>query len=283
MAASTRALEAELASFAQHFNPAALATRASFLRSGALCFVPDMTLETLRGLSRGGMNIHVPVRFNDGVEWICRIRRENSAALPPSAQDRVVMSEAATLRFLSENTLVPVPLVFDVVPPSTPGAVGVGYILMEKIAGREMDWYALGEPAKRRVLSQFGDIFASLYEHPFSSIGCLQAGVSGGQPKMGPLVQEYAIDTEKDPLGSYPSASSYLWHVTQAHIEHVIARECYRGSEAEDFYLVQKYVQDHVDLLAATSARFFRQGPLGAGEARENRAKDAPPSAYHGR
>jgi hypothetical protein len=265
--ASSQVVEEELASLARRIDVKALARRASSLRNGITCAVPDLTADVLEKLPRGGMNVHLPIRFVDGVEWICRVRRENAAALPLAAQDRVVISEATTLRFLSTKTRVPVPKVFDFSPPSAPEDIGIGYILMEKVSGHQMDWFALDEPAKRKVLDQLADVFASLLEHPFDQIGCLEPTPTSstgendldhdGGCRVGPLTAEQALD--RDALnddathsrGPYKSTDDYVADMAQAHIDHVLARESYRAlDDAADVYLALRAVQSSAPLLS---------------------------------
>jgi hypothetical protein len=156
--------------------------------------------------------------------------------LPLAAQDRVVISEATTLRFLSTKTL------------------GVGYILMEKVSGHQMDWFALDEPAKRKVLAQLADTF---------EIGCLElipassTGENDGGCRVGSLAAEQAVDRDAhndDAIrsrGPYKSTDAYVADIAQAHIDHVLARESYRAlDDAVDVYLALKAVQASAPLLS---------------------------------
>ena len=73
----------------------------------------------------GGMNYHIPVCFCDGVEWICRIRRDNVSSPPRDIQNAILLSEVATLDFLA-STKVPVPKVHDYASFGDGNPVGVG-------------------------------------------------------------------------------------------------------------------------------------------------------------
>ncbi|KAF9522942.1 hypothetical protein CPB83DRAFT_863683 [Crepidotus variabilis] len=217
-------LQAELHELAQRLNLVELARVASSLRNGQGCTIHELDDQYLRTLPRGGMNIHLDIVFNDGVEWICRIRRRSASIqdLPLDAQDAVVLSEAATLLFLANQTSVPVPRVFKVVPPSTrDNLVGVGYLLMEKVAGKPMDWSSLNALSKRKVLEQLADIFHSIYEHPFPLIGCLHinnhplaAFTSASAFSISHLVAEGALSQKEDGstgfLGPFTSTCEYL-------------------------------------------------------------------------
>ncbi|PIL33204.1 hypothetical protein GSI_04654 [Ganoderma sinense ZZ0214-1] len=225
--AANRALEAELASIARRVQLSALTERAAALRGGIACSAPDLSMEAL-----SGMNIHLTLRFDDGVD------------------------EAATLTFLSTKTSVPVPRVYDVSLPSQPNDVGVGYILMEKLEGTAMDWteLRLDAQAQTKVLEQFADIFASLSQHAFPLIGCLQ---SCDPTVVGPLVSENAadvIDGTTRCIGPFKSTADYLTAVVDVAIDHILQRE----SQVQDPvgpYLALREVQNSVRLSLPEAVR----------------------------
>ena len=80
----------------------------------------------------GGMNYHIEVRFEDGITWIARIRRFNATSPPAALRDYIIQSAVATIMFL-EQTDVPAPKVYDFALEHPGNAVGVGFILMEKL------------------------------------------------------------------------------------------------------------------------------------------------------
>ncbi|KAI0926428.1 hypothetical protein AcW1_008608 [Taiwanofungus camphoratus] len=124
----------------------------------------------------GGKHYHITIDFDDGISWLCRVRRINALTPPYELQSCSLLSEAATLRFLSK-TSVPVPAVSDVVlEPTNPA--GVPYILLEKMRGNVLDWYNLDLPGKNKILEQLADVFIELERYPFSAIGCLDEPTS---------------------------------------------------------------------------------------------------------
>ncbi len=64
--------------------------------------------ETASELAAGGMNVHVPITFDDGVKWLARIRKPHFHGPPSDMMKVVVESEVETMRVLSEiSKLVP--------------------------------------------------------------------------------------------------------------------------------------------------------------------------------
>jgi transposase InsO family protein len=99
-ATAARTFQRELASLARRINPDALIARASlslFVEASPALFF-ELTPETVGSLPRGTFF----VQFDDGVDWLCWIRRHSSTALHSPAQDCVVLSEGAKLLFLAE-------------------------------------------------------------------------------------------------------------------------------------------------------------------------------------
>jgi hypothetical protein len=106
-----------------------LKSRASFLRSNISCQIED-PLKDGNSPMMGGMNLHLPITFTDGVKWLARIRRINATSPPPELQSRILKSESAALRFL-ETVNIPTPRVYDCSVEGENGPAGVSYILME--------------------------------------------------------------------------------------------------------------------------------------------------------
>lgn len=231
-------------------NIKALCVRASAVRGGIPC--KASSLEHGKGDSHaliGSMNHHIPLTFTDGEEWICCIRRSNASSPPQELQNRIILSEVATLQFLS-FTKVPVPRIHDFALEENP--VGVGYILMDKLRGHPLDLDKADAPQKRRFLEQFADIFAELSSHPFASIGCLTKGKSG-RIAVGPLVTERtARRTEDNKLrlpGPYRTAIDYRREVLEIHLEHIRNREAYVDQRL-DAFAVHRFLLDNVSSLA---------------------------------
>ncbi|KAL4758410.1 uncharacterized protein BDW70DRAFT_162657 [Aspergillus foveolatus] len=122
----------------------------------------------------GNQNCHAEINFNDGVEWMARFRLAWTSSPPQEVRDWVLQSEAATMIYLREHTCIPTPMVYDWACESDPAnQLGVGYILMEKLEGRPLDWQAATPQQKEKVLQQLVNIFLEIERHPFNAMGSL--------------------------------------------------------------------------------------------------------------
>ena len=152
-------------------NIEALCSAASSLKNGMACSATVMTGDSHKLQEMmGGMNYHIPITFADGEEWICRIRRTNAASPPQELQSSTLLSEVATMQFL-HSIKVPVPKVYGYAVHDAGNPVGVGYILMEKLAGHPLDLEEATEGQKKHFLRQYAEIHALLAKTPFQSIG----------------------------------------------------------------------------------------------------------------
>jgi aminoglycoside phosphotransferase (APT) family kinase protein len=120
----------------------------------------------------GGMNIHLLIRFDDGVQWLARIRRSNATSPPLALQKHILQSEIATLRFLG-TTRLPTPKVWDYCSQGEDSAAGMSYILMEYMSGTVLDWSSISNEGREKVIAQLADIYIELGKHEFSAMGCL--------------------------------------------------------------------------------------------------------------
>lgn len=89
------------------FNPSALVDLAEKLRQ-----IPCFCQPSKRPLC-GSLNWVVILTFDDGVEWIFRSPRRSYSGVSEEYASLLLSSEAATRKYLRENTLIPVPEVFD--------------------------------------------------------------------------------------------------------------------------------------------------------------------------
>ncbi|KZT06134.1 uncharacterized protein LAESUDRAFT_680190 [Laetiporus sulphureus 93-53] len=242
--ASARAEREEINTLIARINIGALTARASALRGGIPCTVPPLAYEPDALLkTMGGINYHVNVEFEDGVAWFCRIRRRNASSHPVELQNHGLLSEAATLRFLA-TTSVPVPKVHDIATDGPENPVGVGYILMDKLAGTPMIWEDLNDDGKKKILEQLADIFIELARYPFPDIGCLD---ESGSLSVGPLVSESAAKRDAlgqlHLLGPFARNLDYRKSIVSHHLDMIRSKETYPSSSA-DAYLVHRYLLD---------------------------------------
>ncbi|KAK7684949.1 hypothetical protein QCA50_011784 [Cerrena zonata] len=226
----------------------ALRERASSLKGGTNCSIPFETSDSPVHDMVGGMNYHFPILFEDGVTWICRVRRQSP---PPELQDAIIESEVATMRFLA-SIGVPVPKVHDFSVHINQGSIGMPYILMDMVKGRPLDWNAASEAAKEYVLEQLADIFICLSQHPFPSIGCLYPS-DDTSLKVGPLTFDDHVDQNSDGtlslLGPFTDWQSYLRALIKRNLQFILDGKAYTDARV-DAYLVHLTLRDSLPALA---------------------------------
>ncbi|OAA35580.1 Protein kinase-like domain protein [Beauveria brongniartii RCEF 3172] len=191
----------------------------------------------------GSMNWAIFVSFDDGLEWVFRSPRSGPHAIvsDESAQ-KMLLSEVATLKFLRNNTSVPVPEVYSF-SGSYDNHVGVPYILMSKAAGRPLsdyDWanilrqtpgypqlrplLPLPDETREIVMKQLGALMRQLSTLRFEKIGSLFEDDSGNYV-VGECLSPTLTWQERDSLdgierGPFRHESQYLESLISAFISH---------------------------------------------------------------
>ncbi|KAL4899486.1 hypothetical protein BDW74DRAFT_171526 [Aspergillus multicolor] len=168
-------------------DPEKLCSRAAMLRDGIPCTV-DLSRKSLSSMM-GNQNCHDEIVFEDKVKWLARFRLARASSPPPEVRDWIFRSEAATMTYLQQHTRIPAPRIFDWVCESNPAnQLGFGYVLMEKLDGKPLDWQAATPPQKEKVLQQLVGIFLEIEKHPFNAIGSLdQSTYRAGKGPLGPF------------------------------------------------------------------------------------------------
>lgn len=193
----------------------------------------------------GGMNYHIEVRFCDGVTWLARIRRFNATSPPKVLRDYIMISEVATLQFL-EKTNVPAPRVFDYALEDP--AVGVGFILMEKMPGKSLRWPLATQAQRNRVIFQLSDVFIELYKYSFDSLGSLE---SPGSLQVGAFARELLMNVVESKVcksGPVFSIQEYHRSSLQQLIGMIMHDEMY-SPRAVDAYLIHRFLIDLIPLV----------------------------------
>ena len=155
----------------------------------------------------GGQNCNIDVHFEDGVVWLARIRLDDPLLPPKPTQGYIFLSEVFTLRKL-ESINVPAPKVFHFEPESPENAVGVPFILMEKMKGAPLAWDIITSVQKTKVLEQLADIFLALERHPFNSTGSIFP--SNKSKKICGFAQSQLFETPDTPLGPFSTLEASL-------------------------------------------------------------------------
>ena len=191
----------------------------------------------------GGQNLHIEVSFVDGAPWLCRVQRQNAASPPLDVQNAVLLSEAATLRFLA-STAIPIPEVYEVAPHGTGSDVGVGCIVMQKLNGRPLYMHELDDASKRKVLQQYAAVYIELSKHPFSTLGCMQ---NPGSLAIGPLVHERSATRDDSggvcQLGPFTSTLDMYTAFAEQQIRFILNDELY-VDDPLTAVLVYRYLLD---------------------------------------
>jgi Phosphotransferase enzyme family len=233
----------EMTALLSRVNVRALRDRAAALRK-VDCTVPELSYDHGSRFSiMGGMNYHIPVNFVDGVTWLCRIRRRNITSTPLAHQNRLILSEAATYRFLSSRTQIPVPEIHDWAIDSPSNPIGVGYILMDKLVGKPLSAWNLNNEDRKRVLRQLADVYIALKQHPFQEIGCL---LDPDDLSVGPVLEESTIDADGGNLcllGPFKSALEYRTTSIKHQIDLILRGESYTDNPV-DAYIVHRFILD---------------------------------------
>ena len=235
----------EIEALFRRINKEALASRASSLQDGVRCSVPAFEYDRgKRSSVMGGMNYHIDILFEDGVVWLARVRRFNATSPPPALRDDIFQSEFATMKFL-EKVAMPTPKVFDFALESDSNPVGVGYMLVEKMAGKSLRWPLGPSEQKRKVVEQLADIFIELQKHPFQKMGCLY---TPGSRRIGAFARESLTDfdgSHMSSLGPYSTLQEY--HVSSIKlVMNLIVREEMYHQNPIDAYLIHRVLLDLV-------------------------------------
>lgn len=122
----------------------------------------------------GNQNCHAEIAFVDNVKWLARFRLARTSSPPREVRDWILRSEAATMTYLQWNTSIPTPIIFDWACESDPeNLLGVGYILMEQLDGKSLDWQAANPEQRDKITRQLVDMFLEIERHPFNAMGSL--------------------------------------------------------------------------------------------------------------
>ncbi|KAK0610583.1 hypothetical protein B0T17DRAFT_565496 [Bombardia bombarda] len=244
----------------RRINGENLCACASQLRGGVQCAV-DLSPKKLRSLM-GGQNCHAGVVFTDGVVWLARLRLSNVISPLPEVRDYVLRSEAATMLFLKRHTRIPSPRVFGWACESDPGnAVGVGYILMEKLEGTPLDWQNATTAQREKVVRQLADIMLEIERHPFDRLGSLTPMTAVSRAEMGmvaeadphievqSLAQHSTFRSGENgrPLGPFRSSKEAIHALVEAYLGMIASGEIGTAENAADVFLAHRFRLDVLD------------------------------------
>lgn len=248
-------------------NVKALQLAASRARENIPCWIPafDNHVDPVARLdlvsSRcGGQNCHMDIEFADGVTWIARIRLDDPLLPPPDIQAHIFSSEVATLKFLV-RTRVPAPCVYGYELGSPGNAVGTSYILMEKLAGKPLDWNRANAEQRAWVMEQLADVYLELEKHPIPLMGspCQLSEVAEfDRVQIGSFAQVPCFETPEQGLGPFETLETAYTAIIRQQIRTLANHEV--NSLPVDNYLAFLWRLNALKELTAGSAS--REGPF---------------------
>jgi len=216
----------------------------------------------------GNQNCHAEIVFDDSIRWLARFRLAWTLSPPAEVRRYILRSEAATLMYLERNTRLPTPTIFDWGYASDPtNAIGVDYILMEKLDGTPLNWPAANLEQKEKILQQLADVFLEIERHPFSAVGSLVTldRVSPHEPSVegAPTDESSAFDVEglachstfhlgKGALGPFTSPLDASKAIVQTFLT-LIERGEIDARNPVNTYLAHRFRLDVVDGLFESS------------------------------
>ena len=113
--------------------------KAAGLRNGIKCQV-DRSLT-----SSGSYNVAFPIKFDDGVYWLLRVRRPSNQSA--STEDQLMKSSIATMMYLKDNKRIPIPEVYFSCS-SWDNPLHAPFIVMELIDGIPISYADVRDPKK---------------------------------------------------------------------------------------------------------------------------------------
>ncbi|RPA77920.1 hypothetical protein BJ508DRAFT_370441 [Ascobolus immersus RN42] len=190
--------------------------------------MPLLTSIHVHRSQTGGQNCHLDIVFEDGVTWIARIKLADSPHMPPQeAQDLVFLSEIATIKYLTEFTSIPVPVVHHYQLRQDPdNKVGLSYVLMDKLPGTPLCWDDADPKNRQKVMDQLSDICIEMEKYPFKKAGSLVLQEKGESTiAVGGYTQlPYFVDAGH-PLGPFESLRDSLNSLFEHQKNMIINRE----------------------------------------------------------
>ncbi|KAI1426419.1 hypothetical protein F5Y12DRAFT_742148 [Xylaria sp. FL1777] len=248
---------------------AKLCARASLCRGGIPCTV-DLSAKSLAG-RMGGQNCHAEITFEDNVKWLARFRLLNISSPPLEARDYILRSEAATMEFLQKHTCIPSPKIIDWACESDPSnPLGqVGYILMEKMEGRPLDWQGASPSQKEKVMQQLVDIYLEIEKHPFDAIGSIVPSTESSAYEIQGFAHHaaYCVGTE-GPLGPFHSSREAAGILLEMYLAMIASGEI-GAAYSIDIFLVHRFRLDflpEIGKAVSSAGAFFLKHPDDKGD-----------------
>ncbi|KAI0452019.1 hypothetical protein F5B21DRAFT_484857 [Xylaria acuta] len=253
----------------RRIDTAKLCAHASRLRGGISCTV-NLSAKELSSMM-GGQNCHAEITFQDDVKWLVRFRLANISSPPLEARDYILQSEAATMGFIQDHTSIPSPKIYDWACESDPSnPLGqVGYILMEKMPGRPLDWQMATPSQKEKIMQQLVDIFLEIEKHPFDAVGSIIVSNNSSSFEIRGIARHvtYYGGTE-EPLGPFSSSLEAARSVIKLYLA-MIASDEIDAAYPIDVYLVHRFRLELLDDIGKdilSDGKFYLKHPDDKGD-----------------
>ncbi|KAJ4310989.1 hypothetical protein N0V84_010688 [Fusarium piperis] len=212
----------QIEEFIDSINEDAICDLASRYRGQGPC--------TVLGRDRGSFNVCFFVHFGtDNVRWVVRVPLK-PVVVNPWAK---IQSEVATLRFIQDNTTIPVPRVraFGTEATLIPGSSEApSFLICDYIPGVPLQMKALVEAPQDQRKQFYGeliDILAQLYSIEFATAGSLIPNPAGkSEPAVGDIISLPANELLMDRPG-LQSTTAHTDGQYMAYHHHVLS-ETYR-------------------------------------------------------
>ncbi|GAB1311967.1 hypothetical protein MFIFM68171_02177 [Madurella fahalii] len=195
--------------FIDKINKNALLSYASLLRGNQPCTLSSE-------FSVGHFNLVRKIQFDDGVEWIARLRMppmadHGNGMISPPSWERIFLdmqSELATMEFVRQNTDIPIPRVYahDL---DDQNAVGCPFSIIEYIHGNTAEDVSRTYPGKHEgIPAQFQEKFWRQVAKIMVQLASIRL------PKIGSIIRDSSNSFVVGPLietgsGPYDSAAEF--------------------------------------------------------------------------
>lgn len=171
------------------------------------------------------------------------------------------------MTYLQRHTSVPTPEIFDWACESDPGnPLGFGYILMEKLDGKPLDWPTATAAQREKVMQQLVDISLEIEKHPFGAMGSLISS-EGGFEVQG-LAHQSTFRVGEGPLGSFSSSLEGAHALLMSYLSMIASGEIDTFCPV-DAYLAHRFRLDVVPALwkdVPSDNQFFLKHPDDKGD-----------------
>ncbi|EPE08107.1 aminoglycoside phosphotransferase [Ophiostoma piceae UAMH 11346] len=193
----------------------------------------------------GGMHVHRALLFEDGTVWLVRMLRENYTSFDDATSNQILLSECATLSWLAACVSgVPAPRLHGYgLRGDASNAVGVAYMLIDKLPGQPFQMDAANADQKAKVLDQWANMLCALGRHPLDKVGSLQFTSDGGII-VGPVAGD-RTGTLPCTLGPFADARSFYAAWADAYLDAISDSQLF-SEHPVDTYLMFRWIKEQV-------------------------------------